>query len=239
MYKKTTIFILISSLLLSACATTNPDPLQGYNRAIHTFNRQLDKYALKPVAKVYKAILPEMVIRRVTNFFSNISEIPGTINYLLQADLEMALNAAWRFGINTTIGILGLFDPASDIDLYHYPTDLGITFKKWGYENSTYFVLPLFGPSTIRDAIALPINYYFFTIYPHIDDKPLRYGLIATNIINRRSVLLDIEDVVEKAAIDRYIFERDAYLQRRDYLSGVESEEDDLFLNDDDEYYID
>jgi len=205
---------------------------------MHSFNQQLDKYALKPVARVYKFILPEYMIKRVTNFFTNISEIPTTINYLLQGELEMALNSAWRLAINTTVGLLGFYDPASEIDLGHQPTDLGITFYKWGYHNSAYFVLPLLGPSTIRDAIALPINYQFFSIYPHISDKTIRYGLLTTNIINRRAVLLDVEDVVESAAFNRYIFERDAYMQRRAYLAGMEEDEFDPY-EEDDEFYID
>jgi len=228
------VLLLLVAIFISGCASTggrfnNPaDPIEGFNRGVHHFNRTLDDYALKPLAKLYNFILPRTIITHINNFFSNIGEIPTIANDLLQFNIPQALSDFWRLLVNSTVGIAGFFDVASDIGLHHHSTDLGLTFKKWGYENSAYLVLPFFGPSTVRDAIALPINYTLFSVYPRIHDTTLRYSLIGWNIVNRRAVLLEIEDVVRQAAIDRYIFERNAYLQRRKFLSRRTAGEDEL-----------
>jgi len=218
--------------------STARDPLEPYNRVMHRVNKNLDRFIFKPIARGYKFILPRVIRNRVTNFYTNIGEIPVFANGVLQADPESFFTAFWRFAINSTVGIFGLFDPASNVELYHRHQDLGLTFAKWGYKNSTYFVIPVFGPSTIRDTIALPINYYLFTIYPHISDDTVRYGMIALYAINRRAGLLEIESALEKAALDPYVFERNAYLQRRNFLIARNANGAETQLLEDEEWEI-
>jgi len=254
-----TLFLIFLLAFLTGCAATgkysNPaDPYEGFNRGVHKFNKKLDTYALKPIARLYKAIVPKPISRAISNFFGNLGEVPTVINDVLQANFYLAISDSWRFLINTTVGVGGLFDVATQMDLPRHKQDLGLTLARWGYTKSAYLVLPFFGPNTVRDAIALPINYSLFTVYPHIQNIPLRNSLIALNIVNRRATLLDLEKLVNQASFDPYVFERNAYLQRRKFLikriSHTESEptddKDDVYLetgtstkeNQDDEYYL-
>lgn len=191
------------------------DPLEHFNRSAFALNMKLDKYILKPLATLYNSIMPKPLNAGIRNFFNNLDTLPTIANDVLQFNFYQMANDAWRFTINSTIGVAGLFDVATQMDLPYYYTDFGITMAKWGWTNSTYLVLPVFGPNTFRDGIEIPVDYYAFSIYPRIHPRGTRYVLYGVGVINRRAQLLQYQSVFEEAAVDKYIFTRNAYLQRR------------------------
>ena len=191
------------------------DPLESFNRGMFIFNDKIDKIILKPIATVYNAILPKPLNQGIHNFFNNIGNLPTIANDLLQFNFYQAANDIWRLMINSTIGILGLFDIAERMHLYPYSNDFGLTLATWGYRHSNYLVLPFFGPSTIRDGIGLPVDYFAFSIYPHIYPSSTRYAVYFLGVVDRRAQLLQFQSVLEEAALDEYIFIRNAYTQRR------------------------
>ncbi len=196
----------------------NNDPYENYNRHAFKLNQTLDKVFFKPIATVYKTILPWPVTKGISNFFSNLEQVPTIINDLLQADFYDATADTWRLVINTTIGVGGFVDVASRINLPAHSQDFGLTLAKWGYRSSAYFIVPILGPRTVRDAISWPINYGVFSVYPYINDMSWRNGLTAGSFINARAQLLDFDQTIKQASFDPYIFQRNAYLQRRNYL---------------------
>jgi phospholipid-binding lipoprotein MlaA len=216
--------VLAQSLFLAGCATTKgtytdpQDPYESVNRKIFAFNKVVDKVVFRPIAKVYDFVLPWPVKRGVNNFFSNFGEVRNVVNDILQFEFPQAISDTARFVINSTIGIGGLFDVATCMGVEANYEDFGTTLYKWGAKKSPYFVIPFLGPSTIRDAVALPITYEFMTFWPYIDPQELRYGMLGVDLIDRRSKLLPGDKVVDQA-FDSYTFVRDAYLQRRSYLS--------------------
>lgn len=181
------------------------------------FNDGLDKAILKPVATLYNKIMPKPLNQGVHNFFSNLGNLPTIANDILQFNFYQATNDTWRLGVNSTLGIGGFFDIGSRIGLKPYSNDFGLTMAKWGYKKSTYIVWPFFGPSTVRDGISLPVDYYLFSIYPYISPQSTRYLLYGAGVVDRRSQLLKFQSIMEEAAFDKYVFLRDAYLQRRAY----------------------
>jgi phospholipid-binding lipoprotein MlaA len=208
----------------------NPDPYEKFNRVMFTFNDKLDQFVLKPVATLYNKIVPKPLVKGISNIFSNIDTIPTVINDGLQGNIYQATSDAWRLGINSTIGILGFFDPATSMGLEHNSEDFGLTLAQWGYKNSNYLVLPFFGPSTPRDGLGLPVDYYLFSIYPYITPVTARYELYGLGIVSRRADLLHFQSVMEQASLDRYVFLRDAYMQRRSYLIQRNKELGDPYL---------
>jgi phospholipid-binding lipoprotein MlaA len=143
--------------------------------------------------------------------------VPTIANDLLQFNFYQMTSDLWRFGINSTIGIGGLFDVATRINLPYYSNDFGLTLASWGYRSSNYLVLPFFGPNTIRDSLSIPVDYYGFSIYPYISPTSVRYEVYGVGIVDRRANLLQYQPVFEEAAIDKYVFMRNAYLQRRNH----------------------
>lgn len=239
-----------TAALLTACSsqqyTPDPsDPLQGMNRATYSLNQKLDKYALKPVAQAYTFVTPQVARDRVTNFFSNIGEVPTFFNDTLQGNLKLSATALGRFVVNTTIGLLGLFDPASSMGLTKHYNDFGITLAQYGITTSPYLVLPLIGPSSIRDALALWPNYRYMSIWGYVGDyAEWRDIFFVIDIVNLRASLLSSEGVVQEASLDEYAFIRNAYLQKRASLikrytgrdvgpKGQSTNEDPLDNNDD------
>jgi len=209
-------------VLFLACSSaqaqqvTNPqDPYETFNRSIFAFNDKLDIFILKPVATLYNKIIPKPLNEGIGNFFDNINTLPTIANDILQARFQMLANDLWRFGINTTVGILGFFDIASRMQLKVHVEDFGLTLARWGYQDSAYLVVPFFGPSTIRDTIGWPVDYFLFSVYPYINPVRTRYEVYALGVVERRSQLLQYEDVMEEAALDKYVFVRSAYMQRR------------------------
>lgn len=212
--------------------TIQKDPYENYNRAMFQFNETIDDYILKPIARTYNTIMPPPLNTAIHNIFDNLSEIPTVINDLLQFNFYQATSDSWRFVINSTVGIGGAIDMATKTGLTRHYEDVGLTFAKWGWTNSSYFVIPFLGPSTIRDAITL-FPYYYMTIYPYIHPLGKRYLILGARFIDLRAQLLRFEKVYKEIAIDRYVFIRSAYLQRRKYLTKQNGEIDDPYTTED------
>lgn len=209
--------LLCISLTLVSCSSTstnaNPkDPYEGFNRSIYKFNDTLDKAVLKPVAKGYKAVMPNTGQEMVHNFFSNIDDIFVTGNDLLQFKFEKAASDFTRVWVNTIFGIFGLFNVAHDLEKHN--EDFGQTLGYWGVESGPYLVLPFLGPSSIRDGAGLAVDSYYGLI-ENIDDIPMRNTLYALNKIDQRVQLLETEKIIEDTTMDQYSFIRDAYLMHR------------------------
>jgi len=202
--------------MLAGCATSgNPkDPLEGFNRAMFAFNDALDAVAIKPVAQGYEAVMPAPLRTGVTNFFANIADLFIGINNLLQGKPEQALSDLGRVVINSTIGILGLFDVASEAGLEKHEEDFGQTFGRWGVGDGAYLVLPFFGPRTVRDTAGLALDVKTDPV-AHLSDVATRNSLLALRLIDNRADLLPADKVIEQAALDKYSYVRDGYLQRR------------------------
>ncbi|RFC37482.1 MAG: phospholipid-binding lipoprotein MlaA [Candidatus Nitrotoga sp. SPKER] len=216
----TRIYLLLVSLALGGCASTqgarNPqDPLESFNRSMYTFNDTVDRTVLKPVAKGYNTIIPEPGKIMVTNFFSNLDDIIVTINDLLQLKFAQAASDGTRVLFNSTFGILGLFNITDRLEKHN--EDFGQTLGYWGVSSGPYVVLPFFGPRTVRDSVGLYADSYASPIRL-IPDIPTRNVMYVTRTVNLRAGLLDQEKILEEAAIDRYAFIRDAYLQQRQSL---------------------
>ena len=201
---------------LSGCATqSNRDPLEGLNRGIYKFNDVVDKAAVKPVAGAYKAVLPVPIRSGVNNFFSNLGTVVTVINELLQFKFSKAMDDAGRFAINSTFGIAGLIDWASMDGMEKHDEDFGQTLGYWGVGDGPYLVLPLLGPSSVRDTAGLVMDSAFFDPVFYVDDVQARNLLLLTKFIDKRAQYLPGSDLLDEAALDPYIFTRDAYFQRR------------------------
>ena len=214
--------VLLFSLVLQGLATvegpTDPeDPFESFNRAVYTFNDTLDKAILKPVAQGYNAALPNPVNKGVSNFFSNLDDVVVVFNDLLQLKIGQALSDTARVFFNSTIGIFGLIDVASGMDLPKHDEDLGQSFGYWGIDTGPYLVIPFLGPSDIRDAVGRVGDAY---VDPLNDITPdgTRNGLLLLEGVDIRAGLLSASKVLKEAALDEYLFVRDAYLQRRENL---------------------
>lgn len=216
------IVILTTWVALSGqvvAATTNSvDPYEPFNRVMFKFNDTLDIYVVKPIATFYTKIVPKPLAKGFTNFYNNIDTVPTILNDALQGNFYQTTSDIWRLGINTTAGILGFFDVASRIGLEPNSEDFGLTMARWGYTKTNYLVLPFFGPSTVRDMFGLPVNYYLLSIYPYINPPVVRYRIYFFGALVRRADLLRYESFMQQAAVDKYVFMRDAYLQHRNYL---------------------
>lgn len=195
--------------------TINADPWQSYNRTIFSFNLKADKYFLKPLAKAYVKLTPVFFRQGVANIFSNILEVPSALNSVLQGKLSHATHNSGRLLINTTLGVAGLFDVAQHMGLQNLEgEDFGQTLAVWGVKSGPYIMLPILGPSTLRDTIAWPVDWYSDPI-KYIDHVPTSNTVLAVSLLNTRAGYLPLE----KSIIgDKYIFIRDVYLQRRNYL---------------------
>ncbi len=213
--------LAFAAVTLAGCTTvqtpTKGDPLEGLNRTVFKFNDKVDQYALKPVAKGYVYITPQPVRDSVTNFFSNIGDVYIAANNLLQLKITDGVEDIMRIVINTTFGVGGLFDVATLAKLPKHDNDLGLTLGHYGVPAGPYLVLPLFGPSTVRDGVG-SIGEYFVNPLSYVHPDGLSWALYGVNIINTRANLLGASDVLEGAALDKYSFVRNAYLQRRNYL---------------------
>jgi len=223
---KTTFFfkagILTAIMLLTGCATTNKadgvnDPLEGYNRAMYSFNNTLDRTVIRPVAKGYDTVVPTGISQGVSNFFSNLNEITVILNDLLQLKFGQALDDAGRFALNTTVGFGGILDVATMAGHEKNNEDFGQTLGVWGVETGPYVVLPFFGPRNFRDTFGLVGDMYTDPVN-HLDDAGARNALIATRVIDTRANHLSIKNVLDEAALDEYSYVRNAYLQHRQNL---------------------
>ena len=209
---------LAASLLLVGCAsapTANPkDPWEPMNRSVASFNDKIDDNVLKPVATGYRNVVPDLIQTGVRNVFNNFADMWSTVNNLLQLKPTNTVESLGRVIVNTVFGIYGIFDVATYIKLERHPEDFGQTLGHWGVPNGPYLVLPLLGPSTLRDGASLPVD---FAVSPTklIGDIPTRNKVFALRLVSKRAELLKSGNMLEQASIDKYSFTRDAYLQYR------------------------
>lgn len=217
--------------LMAGCATvTSPDrrdPLESFNRSMFSFNDGVDRAVLKPVAKGYQAAVPVLVRQGVGNFFNNLGDVWSAINNGLQARGQETGDSIGRVMVNTTLGLAGVIDVASDLGIDRHSTNFGATLGRWGLRPGPYIVLPLLGPATLREVAALPIDQQG-NLVTHVPDEATRVGMTVLNVVDLRAQYLRAGDVVNGAALDRYSFTREAYLQRQrnaDY-DGNPPEED-------------
>jgi phospholipid-binding lipoprotein MlaA len=216
MNKIATAAILLLALGLTGCASTNPrDPFEGYNRAMFKFNDKLDQVAIKPAAEAYQKVLPQFVQTGVGNFFGNLGDVWTAANNLMQGKLADGVTDVMRVSVNTTMGFLGVLDIATEAGLAKHREDFGQTLGRWGVKSGPYVVLPLFGPSTLRDTAATPLD---ITADPwaYASSPPWTAAGAVVRVVDVRAQLLNASGLLEDAALDRYVFVRDAYLQRRE-----------------------
>ena len=217
---------------LSGCSTLNHptdpnDPLESYNRYMFEFNDHVDRYALKPVAQGYTSITPRFMQKGINNFFSNLDDFIVIINDLLQLKLGQFSSDTGRLLINSTLGLGGLIDWASDLNMPKHNEDFGQTLGYWGVAPGPYFILPVLGPSTIRDTGGLIVDTAELDpIWRQVEDglpaeprDPVEAQVTtAIKAIDLRASLLKAEKILDEAALDKYVFIREAYLQRRAHL---------------------
>jgi len=237
-------------LFVTGCATQGKkDPLESMNRRVFKFNDAADRAVLKPVATAYRTITPTLVQRGFSNFFNNLGTLTTVVNDLLQFKFSEAFTDAGRFVINTTFGLGGFIDVAAMDGIPNHREDFGQTLGYWGVSSGPYLVLPLLGPSTVRESAGGLVDATTTSIIGYTRNTGhvrLSNQLIGANIIVARSQLLDASDILDNASLDPYAFVRDAYLQRRATLiadgvqqeAPVESYDDDDFedFDEDDDY---
>ncbi|HTD06424.1 VacJ family lipoprotein [Undibacterium sp.] len=238
-HKRTAVLMIAAPLLLSACASTGPttgqtsgagadattgttastarnprDPFESFNRAMFSFNDTLDRVALKPAAKAYQTVLPSFVQTGIGNFFSNIGDVWNAANNFLQGKGTDGMSDVFRVGVNTVFGLGGVLDIATEAGMPKHQEDFGQTLGTWGVKSGPYVVLPIFGSSTLRDALATPVDIYgdpWGYVYP----VSYRNTGVAIRLVDKRAAVLDAGNLIEEASLDKYVFFRDAYLQRR------------------------
>lgn len=207
------------ALVIGACAVRPPyesadDPLQPMNRVIYTFNDKVDRFALKPIAKGYKKVVPHPLRTGVTNFFSNLKQPVVIVNDLLQGQVLQTGSDTSRFIWNSTVGLAGVLDVATPMGLPAHNEDFGQTFAVWGFGEGWYLVLPFLGPSTVRAAAGLPLEWELDPVY-RTQRIALRNSANALRIVNTRANLLGASRILETAALDPYLYSREAYRQYR------------------------
>ncbi len=236
--------LIAAALLITACATTasappedrDPrDPWEPLNRQVHSFNMAADRAVVRPVARGYQRVTPSPVRTGVRNFFTNLRSPVTIVNLLLQGRPGESLEHFERFFVNSVYGIGGIFDLASKADMPEHDADLGMTFAAWGWEDSRFLMLPFLGPSTVRDGIGFYGDTFVNPIWERAREEGA-YGLLGLNIIQLRAGLLPL-DAQMQAAFDDYIFLRDGFFQRRQFLlqgDDAELPDYDAFLDDED-----
>jgi len=203
---------------MAGCATLpggDPrDPFETYNRGMFEFNDGLDRAIFTPAATVYRAVTPEPVRTGVGNFFGNIEDVWSFVNSVLQGKGDAAAQTFMRFNVNTFLGLAGVLDIATEARLERQREDFGQTLGHWGMPSGPYLVLPFLGPSTVRDTVALPVD-MAADIVDRLDHVPTRNAIKVVDLLDTRAGLLRASEALEEAALDRYTFTRDAFLQRR------------------------
>ncbi|MFO1280202.1 MAG: VacJ family lipoprotein [Burkholderiaceae bacterium] len=217
--------------LLAGCASgpgANPrDPWEPMNRQVFAFNEAFDEAAFKPVAVAYKTATPRLVRAGVTNFFNNLGDAWSLFNNVLQGKLQASVETYFRLTVNTIWGIGGVFDIATEIGVEPHPEDFGQTLGLWGLPTGPYLVLPFFGPSNVRDALATPADTFGYPV-TLVNPVALRNSLAALNAVDKRANFLRAGDLLEESALDKYVFSRDVFLQKRrnDIYDGSPPPED-------------
>lgn len=221
---KNCLAIGLLACFLGACASTAPnvettsqkDPFETVNRAVYGFNDGVDRILLKPVAKGYQKVTPSILKTGLGNFFFNLGEIRSVVNSALQGNGEKMLNHAGRFIMNTSFGLGGLIDIGHEMGLKREdPEDFGQTLAVWGVKSGPYLMLPFFGPSTIRDGGTTPVDTYLSPLR-FIQHDITRYSTVGAMVVDNRASILDVEKLI--VGDDKYVFIRDTYFQRRNFL---------------------
>lgn len=216
---------------LTACASgprANPrDPLEPMNREVTKFNEGVDAVLLKPAATVYREHVPALVRTGVANFFGNLSDVWSMANSLLQLKIQNAAENFMRVNVNTVFGLGGIIDVASELNIERHREDFGQTLGRWGIPAGPYLVLPLLGPSTLRDTLALPVDRRYDLVRA-VDSHTAETSLLVLRAVDQRANLLRATSVLEGAALDKYSFTRDAFLQRRraEIFEGTRRDDD-------------
>ncbi len=207
-------------LMLQGCATvSNPDardPWESMNRSVYKFNDKLDNVVIQPAAKAYVAVLPSPVRTGIQNFLGNIGDVWSMANSALQLKGQATAETFMRITVNTLLGLGGVLDVATEMRLEKRKEDFGQTLGYWGVKSGPYVVLPIFGPSTLRDTLAMPLDMKGDAVQ-QFNDPATRNVLSVTRVMDVRAGLLQTVDVIKAAALDPYSFVRDAYLQKREY----------------------
>jgi phospholipid-binding lipoprotein MlaA len=218
-FRKVLAIVLATASLLAGCHTVPKDqqdprdPFESVNRSIYKFNDRVDRAVLRPTARAYRTVVPQFVRNSVGNFFSNINDIKVVLNNTLQGKFTTAYADFGRVMINSTLGVVGLFDIASEAGIEKHNEDFGQTLGWYGMNDGPYIMLPLFGPSSVRDTIGFGVDYLTDPL-TYVDPSAAQNTITGTRIIQRRAELLDASNVL-KTTLDPYQFMRDAYLQRR------------------------
>jgi len=201
------------------------DPFEGINRSIYAFNEVLDHAVMRPVAIAYSELLPRWVRNSVTHFFGNLADVWSIPNNALSLRPKATVDSIKRVAINSTVGILGLRDVASTMDIDKHPADFGLMLNRWGVPSGPYVIVPLLGPRTLIEVVVYPLDWNG-TLTNWTDDVRLRDFFMALSFTDMRASYLQADDVVNAVALDQYSFKRDSYLQRRIYLQndGVSSD---------------
>ncbi|MEY2842737.1 MAG: hypothetical protein RI920_774 [Pseudomonadota bacterium] len=221
---------LVSGLSgLGGCATSANlgDPMEGWNRKVFAFNETADAYVLKPLARGYKAVAPEPVRTGLNNVAGNIRDVWSSANLFMQGRFKDGTLSVIRFSVNTTFGVLGLLDMASAMQMDRYNEDFGQTLGVWGVKPGAYIVWPILGPSTLRDSVGLPADWYFSM--STLGSYPREVNVLrVVDVVRIRANLLESGNLIDDVALDKYAFIRDAYRQRRQNLiyEGDPPEED-------------
>jgi phospholipid-binding lipoprotein MlaA len=210
--------LALFALSLSGCASLGGDdardPFEGFNRGVYGVNDKLDQYVARPVATGYRKVVPGEIRDRVRNFFGNIGDVFIGVNNMLQGKFADGFSDWLRVAFNTSVGLLGIHDIATDMGYEKHDEDFGQTFGRWGFGPGPYLVLPVLGSSTVRDGIGKGVDFYTDPLN-ETDPWEARWGLVVLRLTQTRADLLDASRILEEAALDRYVFQRDAYLQRR------------------------
>ncbi|RMX04191.1 VacJ family lipoprotein [Corticibacter populi] len=226
----------MTAAMLAGCASTGPqgqafgqdprDPLESFNRSMYSFNDGLDRAILRPVATGYQKAVPSPVRTGVGNFFGNLGDAWSFVNNVLQFKGEASMSSFFRVAVNSTFGLGGLLDVATEMRLERYKTDFGMTLGHWGVPSGPYLVLPFWGSSSIRDAAALPVDAYGNPLF-HLNPDSHRYALYGLRLVDARARLLRASDMLDQAALDPYVMTRDLYLSSRNPGSGGDGMLDD------------
>ncbi len=212
--------LVFASLLLAGCATAphgdhDPDPIEPINRMMAHITNAADFVLIGPLADAYVSLMPTPVRQGVDNFFDNAAYLNVILNDVLQGKVEQGVQDSARFAVNTTVGILGIFDPASLLGLEEHNEDLGQTLGVWGAGEGAYLFIPLLGPNSVRDVADIPVGY--LTNLVSYADSTVSVPLTFLRIINRRANVASAISMRDQAALDPYLFTREAYRQNREY----------------------
>ncbi|WII93539.1 VacJ family lipoprotein [Kingella negevensis] len=217
---QTLLLALILGATAPALADNTQDPYERYNRAMFTFNDKADQYMMSPVARGYRKVTPKPVRTAFSNFFNNLRDVNSFGSNVLRGNVKNATYDFMRVAVNTTFGIGGLIDVASAAGMPNNKNTLGDTFATWGWKNSNYLILPLAGPTTVRDGLGNGVH-FVYSPTSIIHDNGARYALTGVKVVNTREQLLDVTDALDGMAVDKYIATREAYVAMRNQQLGI------------------